>query len=68
MSAKQFGYEENSKKNISKMIKGYKKMARINVELAEDALSADNEAFKNYEFIIAECEECDSEKRRHLLR
>lgn len=60
--------EGKNKKNIAVMIKGYKKMARINTELAEQALYANSEALNNYELILAECEDCDSKKRRHLLR
>ncbi len=60
--------EGKNKKNTKQMIKGYKKMARINTELAQQALYVDSEALNNYELILAESEDCDSKKRRHLLR
>lgn len=49
------------------MIKGYREMAKINIELANEALFAGNEASSAGEIFLSGCENNDSEKRRHLL-
>ncbi|MEG0771462.1 MAG: hypothetical protein RR436_06155 [Clostridia bacterium] len=56
-----------NKKNFLKMIKGYKKMARINIELANEFISIDSQALKKYELYLAESENCDSKARRNIL-
>ena len=55
------------KKNKQNMIKGYREMAIINLELANEGLFADNEAQYYYEK-NTEREESDDKKRRHILR
>ena len=57
-----------NKKNLFSMIKGYAKMARINTELSNTDIAAENEALTNYELILAESEDSDCKKRRHFLR
>lgn len=57
-----------NKKSLNNMIKGYKEMGRINIELAEGVILLDNEALEDYEQFLAECEQCDSKKRGHILR
>ncbi len=59
---------KKSKKNISSMIKGYKKMAILNTELAEEGLCVDNEALRRIELNLAESEQIDSKTRRYILR
>ena len=40
-----------------KMLKnGYKEMAQINLELAEECIDADNDCFEQYEQKLTECE------------
>ena len=48
--------QKKSSENRKKMIKGYIEMGTINLELANDALNADNEVNQYYEEILAECE------------
>lgn len=68
MSLKEIKNNGENKKNISRMIKGYRDMARINIELAEKSMNADNEALTKYELFLSESEDCDCKKGRHLLR
>ena len=56
------------KKNISRMIKNYKKMGKINREMAEEGLISDSQAQKLCEEYISERDNCDCEKGRYLLR
>ncbi|MBE6903523.1 MAG: hypothetical protein E7480_02840 [Ruminococcaceae bacterium] len=56
------------KKNINSMIKGYKKMAILNTELAEEGLCVDNEALRRIELNLAESEQIDSKTRGYILR
>lgn len=57
-----------SKKTLGAMIKGYKEMGRINVDLAEGCIDSDNDALEGYEQFLAESERSDSKTRRHILR
>ena len=59
---------KKSRKIVADMIKGYRKMAKINIELANEGIVCDNEALKNYEVFLSECEDSDSKTRRHFLR
>lgn len=65
---------ENNKnlKINSKMRKalaqGYLKMSSVNLALADEAVSSDNDSFLLCEQNFAESEEIDSETRRYLLR
>lgn len=68
MSLKEIKNNGENKKNISRMIKGYRDMARINIELAEKSIKSDNEALTKYELFLSESEDCDCKKGRHLLR
>ena len=62
--------QENKNKKIffKNMIKGYKKMGKINTELAQSDLYADNEALNIYEQRFMESEINVSKKRRYILR
>lgn len=51
-----------------KMIKGYKKMAKINQELSFEGVIPDNEALTNYMDFIVESEHNDSQEGRYILR
>ena len=51
----------------SEMIKGYRKMAKINIKLANEALLAENEASWANEKFLSESETYDSEKGRYIL-
>ena len=52
---------ENRRRRInSELLKGYGEMAEINLRLAEDGISSDNQALKLCEQKLAESECCDS--------
>ena len=52
---------ENRRRRInSELLKGYSEMAEINLRLAEDGISSDNQALKLCEQKLAESECCDS--------
>jgi len=58
-----------SVKNIEKnMIKGYRKMAKLNKELSKEGDYVFFEALKLHEASLSECEKCDGKKGRYLLR
>ncbi len=52
---------DNRRRRInSELLKGYGEMAEINLRLAEDGISSDNQALKLCEQKLAESECCDS--------
>lgn len=61
-------FSGTSGKNIFRMIKNYRKMGKINRELAEEGLTADSQAQKSCEDYILERDKCDCKKGRYLLR
>ena len=67
-----FGAKKNkpqkNKKLLHALIKGHKEMGTINIEIAEEGVVSDTEALENYESYLAESEQCDSKKGRHILR
>ena len=70
MTVKKVTDSNDFKKNIdfeSEMIKGYRKMAKINLELADEAVAADNEALSAGEIFLSESESDGCEKGRYLL-
>ena len=54
-------------KLISSLAKGYMEMSSVNLALAEESVSSDNEALVLCEQNFAEREKIDSKKRRYLL-
>ncbi len=51
-----------------KLAGGYRLMARINRQISEESIFAENDALAEGELNLTECENSDCEKRRHLLR
>ena len=61
----------NSIKKVDKftsdMIKGYRKMAKINIKLSEESRCACNDALDAGLEFLSECENGDNKTRRHIL-
>jgi predicted kinase len=51
-----------------KLAGGYREMAKINRQISEESIYAENDALAEGELSLTECENSDCEKRRHLLR
>ena len=60
-------FKKNNGDFESEMIKGYRKMAKINIKLANEAILAENEASAAHEEFLSESENNDSEKGRYIL-
>ena len=48
--------QNDIQKQKKELENGYKEMAQINLELAEECLNADNDCFERYEQKLTECE------------
>jgi hypothetical protein len=59
------GLDKKNKKNV---IKGYRKMAKLNKELSKEGDYVFFEALNLQEARLSECEECDGKEGRYLLR